>query len=87
MRHWREHPVAFLKGKKQYASQDALVFHNIDYIMITIRLMLKDYDTLAKCMVPIGNQISMTLEERAALLRKHTMKFSEEQIRQKFNQK
>ena len=25
MRHWREHPVSFLKGKKTYAEQEALV--------------------------------------------------------------
>jgi hypothetical protein len=73
-----------LKGKELYASQHALVFHNIDYIMITVRLMLKDYETLAKCMVPIGDQISMTLEERAELLKSHTRRFTEEEIRQKF---
>jgi len=52
--------------------------------MITIKLMQKDYLHLAKCLVPIGAQIDMTLEERAALLRRHTRKFSEEEIKQKF---
>lgn len=52
--------------------------------MITVRLMLKDYQTLAKCMVPIGDQISMTLDERAALLKSHTRKFTEEDVRKKF---
>ena len=84
MRHWREHPVAFMKSKDLYASQHALVFHNIDYIMITVRLMMKDYATLAKCMVPIGDQIGMSLEERAALLRRHTRRFTDEEIRMKF---
>jgi hypothetical protein len=47
--------------------------------------MLKDYETLAKCMVPIGSQKSMTLEERAALLKRHTRQFTEEEIRAKFS--
>ncbi|KAK3352038.1 fatty acid desaturase-domain-containing protein [Neurospora tetraspora] len=88
LRHWREHPVAFLKGKETYAANNALVFHNIDYIMITVRLMMKDYMTLAKCMVPIGEfQMNMTLEERAAYLRRHTRRFSEEEIKEKFGKK
>lgn len=84
LRHWREHPAAFLKGKTLYASQHALVFHNIDYIMITIRLLLKQYRVLAECMVPIGEQIGMTLEERAALLESHARQFTEEELQRKF---
>lgn len=87
MRHWREHPVAFLKSKEIYASQHALVFHNIDYLMITIRLMMQDYETLAKCLVPIGSQISMTHEERKAMLKSHTRPFTEEEIVKKFKLK
>ena len=85
LRHWRDHPVAFLQAREDYARQDALVFHNIDYVFITIRLMLKDYDTLARCIVPIGpKQIAMTLQERADMLRRHTRAFTEEEIRKKF---
>ncbi|KAI9166420.1 hypothetical protein HJFPF1_02521 [Paramyrothecium foliicola] len=84
LRHWREHPISFLKSKELYASQQALVFHNIDYFMITIRLMMKDYKTLAECMVPIGSQISMTMGERIALLKSHTQRFTEDEIRMKF---
>ena len=61
------------------------VFHNIDYIFITIKLMQKDYAHLAKCMVPIGaEQIAMSLEERAEHLRKRTRRFTEEEIKAKF---
>ncbi|KKA27964.1 hypothetical protein TD95_001229 [Thielaviopsis punctulata] len=87
LRHWREHPVSFLKGKHVYASQHALVFHNIDYLMITARLMMKDYETLAKCMIPIGEQIAMTLEERMALLKSHTKRFTEEEIAERYGDK
>lgn len=88
LRHWREHPVAFLKAKHTYATNDALVFHNIDYLMMTIKLLSKDYEHLAKCMVPIGErQIRMTLEERAAMLKRHTTAFTEEEIQAKFGKK
>ncbi|KAK3388394.1 fatty acid desaturase-domain-containing protein [Sordaria brevicollis] len=88
MRHWREHPVAFLRGKETYANNNALVFHNIDYIMITVRLLKKDYMTLARCMVPIGEfQMGMTLEERAEYLKRHTRRFTEEEVRRKFGKK
>ncbi|KAK0631168.1 fatty acid desaturase [Bombardia bombarda] len=84
LRHWRDHPAAFLQGKHEYARQQALVFHDIDYLMVTIKLLSKDYVHLAKCLVPIGKeQIAMTLEERAAMLRRHTRAFTEEEIRKK----
>ncbi|KAK3899197.1 fatty acid desaturase [Staphylotrichum tortipilum] len=83
-RHWRHHPVAFLRQKETYAAEKALVFHDIDYLMITVRLLMKDYAYLARCLVPIGEQMDMTLDERAAMLRRHTRRFSEEEIREKF---
>ncbi len=52
--------------------------------MITVRLLRKDYLHLAKCLVPIGDQMDMTLEEKAAMLRRHARRFSEEEIREKF---
>ncbi|KAK7750989.1 hypothetical protein SLS62_007122 [Diatrype stigma] len=84
LRHWREHPVHFLQNKETYSREHSLVFHNIDYLMITVRLMMRDYEHLAKCLVPIGDQIDLTLEERATMLKRHTRRFSEEEIKQKF---
>ncbi|KAJ4418243.1 hypothetical protein N0V82_005718 [Gnomoniopsis sp. IMI 355080] len=85
LRHWREHPVAFLKAKHTYAANGALVFHNIDYLMMTLSLLRKDYAHLAKCMVPIGErQIRMTMDERIAMLKRHTQAFTEEEINAKF---
>ncbi|KAI1299878.1 hypothetical protein F5Y03DRAFT_408594 [Xylaria venustula] len=84
-RHWRDHPNAFIKGKLTYETHGALVFHNIDYIMITIRLLMKNYTHLAKCMVPIGKeQLAMSLADRMNLLKAHTQQFSEQEIRDKF---
>jgi hypothetical protein len=52
--------------------------------MITYRLMRQDYDYLATCLVPIGEQIHMTHGERMEMLRSKTRRFTEEDIRRKF---
>ncbi|KAL4915505.1 hypothetical protein BDW62DRAFT_188352 [Aspergillus aurantiobrunneus] len=84
LRHWREHPVSLLQQKERYAEEHALVFRNVDYIMITVRLMRKDYKYLAKCLVPIGDQVEMTMDERAEMLRTKTRRFSELDVKSKF---
>lgn len=61
------------------------MFTNIDYIFLTIKLLQKDYLSLAKCLVPIGeDQMAMTEQEIADMLRTKTKKFTDEDIRQKF---
>lgn len=67
--------MAFTKQKGRYAEEGALVFRNIDYIFITVKLLQKDYMHLAKCLVPMGNQINMTLEERVQMLQARTRRF------------
>ncbi|KAL3469702.1 hypothetical protein BJX99DRAFT_264946 [Aspergillus californicus] len=84
LRHWREHPVSLLQQKQRYAEEHALVFRNIDYIMITIKLLRKDYQHLARCLVPMGDQIGMTMDEKAEMLRRKTARFSEEDVKAKF---
>lgn len=84
-RHWRDHPTSFLQQKQTYIREKALVFHDIDYFMVTVRLLRKDYHHLARCLVPMGDQIPMSIDERAAMLRRHTRKFTEEEIREKFS--
>lgn len=84
LRHWRDHPVSLLQQKDRYAEEHALVFRNIDYIMITIRLMRKDYKYLAKCLVPMGDQVGMTLDEKAEMLRTKTKRFNDMDVKSKF---
>jgi len=83
-RHWRDHPSAFLKAKDRYRKEGALVFQNIDYFMMTLTILRKDYVHLAKCVVPIGNQIGMSQPELADMLRTKTRRFTEEEIKKKF---
>ncbi|KAK0778866.1 hypothetical protein LTR02_016148 [Friedmanniomyces endolithicus] len=84
LRHWREQPVHFLQSKEAYRDGRALVFHNIDYLMLTFTLLRKDYLHLADSLVPMGEQIGMSREEVAEMLRSKTRQFSEEEIRVKF---
>ena len=86
-RHWRDHPAAFLREKRTYAGQRALVFQHIDYLMMTVRLLRKDYEYLAERIVPIGEQVHMTKRELADMLRMKTRRFTEEQIQDKFYSK
>ncbi|WEW56700.1 hypothetical protein PRK78_002148 [Emydomyces testavorans] len=83
-RHWREHPVAFMKQKERYAEERALVFRNIDFIMITVKLLQKDYMYLAKCLVPMGDQVKMSLQERADMLRSRARRFTSDELQSKF---
>jgi hypothetical protein len=85
-RHWRDHPLSFVQQKAVYADEKALVFRNIDYLMITLKVLQKDYNYLARCLVPIGDQINMDIDELAAMLKTKTRPFSEADIEAKFKQ-
>lgn len=52
--------------------------------MMTFKLMRKDYLYLASCLVPIGDQIHMSQQEIADMLRTKTRRFSEEEIARKW---
>ncbi|KAI9686311.1 MAG: hypothetical protein M1820_010654 [Bogoriella megaspora] len=68
----------------EYSKGRALVFHNIDFLMMTIKLLQKDYEYLANCLVPIGDQAVMSQQELADMLRTKTKRFTEEDIKRKF---
>jgi hypothetical protein len=52
--------------------------------MITYRILRKDYLYLADCVIPIGDQIGMSKQEIADMLRTKTRRFSEEDIQEKY---
>ena len=51
---------------------------------MTLRILNKDYSYLADCMVPIGDQIGLSKQELADMLRTKTRRFSEEEIQEKY---
>ncbi|KAL7627733.1 hypothetical protein AAE478_001928 [Parahypoxylon ruwenzoriense] len=84
-RHWRDHPVHLLQNKATYGRENALVFHGIDYLEVTVRLLLHHYDYLAARLVPLGpRQSALTREQRVAMLRRATRRFPEHEIADKF---
>ena len=60
------------------------MFHDIDWFMMTVKLLQKDYMYLAARLVPIGDQIGMSQIELASMLRTKTRRFTEEDIKKKF---
>ena len=52
--------------------------------MLAYRLFRKDYDYLATCLVPMGNQIQMSHGERVEMLKRKTTKLTDDDIRRKF---
>ncbi|KAI2621278.1 hypothetical protein GGR54DRAFT_630336 [Hypoxylon sp. NC1633] len=84
-RHWREHPTHLLANKRVYGAEHALVFHGIDYLELTARLLLHDYAHLAARLVPLGpRQLALTHDQRIALLKRCTRRFEEDEIAEKF---
>lgn len=53
--------------------------------MITVRLLLKDYNHLAKCLIPIGAQINMSMDDRIVMLKRHCRQFTKEEARDKIS--
>ena len=52
--------------------------------MMTYRILAKDYLYLAGCVVPIGEQVGMSKQELADMLRTKTRRFLEEEIQEKY---
>lgn len=53
-------------------------------MFLTINLLRKKYEHVAKCLVPMGAQMELTLDERVAMLKRKTRKFTEEEIAEKW---
>ncbi|KAI5868382.1 hypothetical protein GGS23DRAFT_602178 [Durotheca rogersii] len=84
-RHWRDHPTHLLARKGTYGREGALVFAGIDYLEVTVRLLLGHYERLAARLVPVGaRQHALTPAQRVDLLRRAARRFSEDEIRRKF---
>lgn len=87
-KHWRLHPSDFYSRRHEYSAQSALTFYDIDYLMITVRLLMRDYGYLADRLVPMGEEQSgMSKEETMKLLKRKTKRFTEDDIQRLFGTK
>ncbi|MEM9922039.1 MAG: fatty acid desaturase, partial [Bacteroidota bacterium] len=71
--HWTKHPEFFQKTLHEYAENKAVVFDGIDFLQVFVKLMRRDYDSLAENMLNIDNTFS-SKEEAIALLKERTQK-------------
>ena len=69
---------------RSHASQHALVFCNINYVMLTYRLFRKDYDYLPTCLVPMAIRIQMSHGETVEMLRSKMTKLTDDDIKRRF---
>jgi len=60
--HWTEHPAYFKATIKNYSTNDAVVFYKIDFMMVSLYLLSKRYDLLAKYFVNIGDRFKSDAE-------------------------
>lgn len=73
-RHWTDHPIEFEENIAEYAKEDAIVFEGIDFFIVWFFLMRKDYDSLAKHYVQLGEK-HLTHDEIIELLKSRTRYF------------
>jgi hypothetical protein len=67
-RHWTEMPGELLANREKYAAEGAIVFDGIDFFQVWFLLMTKQYDTLAKHYVDLGER-PKSKDEIIALLK------------------
>jgi fatty acid desaturase len=74
-RHWTEMPSDFEANQAEYARQGALVFEGIDFFGVWARLMVGNYDSLAKHIVSLGPE-RPAHEDIVATLKSRTRPFA-----------
>jgi hypothetical protein len=54
-RHWTELPQDFVANRERYRAEGCVVFHGLDFFMVSVLLFLHRYDVLAKRFVRMGD--------------------------------
>lgn len=70
-RHWTDMPRDFNDNRARYAAEGAIVFEGIDFFIVSLHLLLRRYDYLARKMVDLGDT-PMSHADKVALLRERT---------------
>jgi fatty acid desaturase len=73
--HWTELPVEFKQNLDAYAREGAIVFEGVDFFIVWFFLMLKRYDWLARCYVPLDG-VERSRDEVIALLKRRTRRIA-----------
>ncbi|KAI8920448.1 fatty acid desaturase-domain-containing protein [Entophlyctis helioformis] len=83
LRRWEEHPQHFVDSAEKYREQTVIVFKDIDFHGIWCLLMIKDYKTMARHFVQIGEP-KMSEEEVMDFLKARTKRMTPEAIAKHF---
>ena len=79
-RHWLEMPQDFLNKKQKMIEADSIVFTKLDYFIIFLMLMAKQYKLLAKYYVQLDPENPKSEEEIIALFKKRLRAFTPEEL-------
>ena len=79
IRHWRDHPGNLIENREKYLSQGTIVFMGLDYWAVWFYLMCRDYKSLARAYVCLGDQKSE--EEIIDILKSRTRPFTRDAIK------
>ncbi|KAJ3394480.1 hypothetical protein HDU92_006865 [Lobulomyces angularis] len=86
IRHWADHPGNLVEQKQKYHDKGTIIFNNLDFHLVWVALMLKDYKTLSKSYVNLnsaGLEIEKSEEDLIKienLLRRRTKRFTQQEI-------
>lgn len=78
-RHWTEHPQELSDNLAEYAANDAIVFRKLDFFLVWVLLMLKQYGRLADHYVAIDDR-RRSRDEIIALLKERTRRIPEPEL-------
>lgn len=73
--HWTEHPGYFKATIANYSMNDAVVFYKIDFMLVSLFLLRKRYDLLAKYFVNVGDRFKSD-EEIILFLKERVQRFT-----------
>ena len=67
--HWTDMPGEFVRNRNIYATERAIVFHQIDFFLVWAMLMTKQFPALARCYVHLGDGPRPSDAEIIAMIR------------------
>ncbi len=76
-RHWSEMPQDFLANLDRYRQEGCIVFHGLDFAMVSVALWFHQYDFLARRFVRMPGD-TRSHEEIVSLLKERTRAFAED---------
>jgi hypothetical protein len=81
IRHWQDHPEYFLASVDTFNKQRVIIFTGCDYFEIWFRLMIKDFDWMAKRLLTLGEA---TLLEKKEFLKARVKRLNALEMKQSF---